>query len=139
MNSTREIDEDLLGAFLTLKFIDSKGEKSTISRGEGETILFFTSLYCIHCIDLLPHLIEIQKLVEESTIILFSDGSSEELSDMINYFDWPFQVLRYEESNMEDYFPQVMLPFTVILDTNNKVKHVATIYNKNDFMVTQFD
>ena len=137
MGNKRKINEEFLNDFLKLTFIDSKGNEVNIDYGDEKVVLFISSLSCVHCIDLLPHLNEIRDLNINSTLVLFSDGSPEELSDMIEYFEWSFQVVSYKKGDLKEFLPDLILPFTIFLDNNKKLQNVATIYNKEDFRIAQ--
>jgi thiol-disulfide isomerase/thioredoxin len=119
-----------------MEFLNLNGEeKMVLERIEGKKVVFFTSLYCLYCIDLLPHLNDIMKLSPDFSLILFSDGSVSEIADMINYFNWKFPVISFEEQVINRYLAGIKYPFMIVLNENNDLLTKGTIYNKIDFQL----
>ncbi|MGM7684522.1 peroxiredoxin family protein [Cytobacillus sp. Hm23] len=96
------------------------------------TALFFVSLGCYNCIDLLPFIKEIQ-LQWNIDIILFSSGSKEDHAEMADYFKWSFSIISLETDDMEKVFNVTHLPFTIIVDDAGKVINKGVVYNNEGF------
>ncbi|WP_405081975.1 hypothetical protein ACI48J_04985 [Paenibacillus chitinolyticus] len=96
-------------------------------------ILFFTSLSCVHCIDLLPNLNEISDLDTQAKIILFSDGEIEEIADMRQYFNWEFTVIPYDDAEKQNLFTDLKFPFMAKFDEHKNLITQGTIYNTDDY------
>ncbi|WP_214630341.1 hypothetical protein [Paenibacillus agaridevorans] len=80
-------------------------EKST------NLLAIFVSVFCTHCVDLLPSL---QELSNEHQILLITNGSSEDNRDMIEYFEWTFPVLSLTNDEVNEYFNVSYFPFVVV-------------------------
>lgn len=128
------IDEALKDIFIKEKFTDANGIEVKIDQIKGEVILFFTSLYCADCIDLLPHLKGIDSYAEDHTIILFSDGANNEINDMIEYFEWEFSVISSAEHSITNYTTGFKFPFMMMLDEHKNLGCHGTTYNREDII-----
>lgn len=96
-------------------------------------VLLFTSVHCVHCIDLLPH---IQTMIENYpsfSFHLFSTGDEEDHRSMSEYFGWNFGVYSMDQSDMEACFEVTFLPFMMLLNQTGAVAAKGVIYNADDF------
>ncbi|MNI66739.1 hypothetical protein D3C76_348620 [compost metagenome] len=135
MNS--EWNQESFQEFLNLQFQNLNGEgKFSIGELEGITVIFLTSLYCMYCIDLLPHLNEITKLSSDFSLLLVSDGNDSEVSDMIDFFKWDFPIISCEERVVNKYLNGLKYPFMIVTNENKDLLAKGTIYNIEDFIIT---
>ncbi|MFD2114264.1 TlpA family protein disulfide reductase [Paenibacillus yanchengensis] len=135
MKEKLEISQNKINELLKTDFTSSHGGSLEINKINGEVILLFTSLYCTHCIDLLPELNEINSLLENSSMVLFTDGKIQEIREMVEFFNWTIPVVSYDEYNLNNYIPDIKLPFMLVLDGNKNVLSHGTIYNKTDSLL----
>ena len=134
MNS--EWNQESFKEFLKLQFPNLNGEgKFSVGELGGKKVIFFTSLHCMYCIDLLPHLNEIAKLSSGFSLILISDGNDSEIADMIDFFKWDFPIISCEESIIYKYLNGIKYPFMILLNENNDLLAKGTIYNEIDFQI----
>jgi thiol-disulfide isomerase/thioredoxin len=83
-----------------------------LARGKSTNLLaIFVSVFCTHCVDLLPSL---KELSNEHQILLITNGSSEDNRDMIEYFEWTFPVLSLTNDEVNEYFNVSYFPFVVV-------------------------
>ncbi|ADM68055.1 hypothetical protein GMA19_00171 [Paenibacillus polymyxa E681] len=84
-------------------------------------IMVFISMYCSFCIDLLPHLSQIQQKHRDYQLMLFSTGDDEDHRDMIDYFKWDFPVFHMDQSEMENWFDITQMPFILVTHWNKVI------------------
>ncbi|AIQ16584.1 hypothetical protein H70357_07775 [Paenibacillus sp. FSL H7-0357] len=92
-----------------------------------ETLLLFTSIYCIKCIQSLPLL---KKLSDSFDLILFSNGLSQDIEEMITNFKWGFPVISINEEHMEKHFSIRVHPSFILINEQRMVCSTGVI---NDF------
>ncbi|MFE6799870.1 TlpA family protein disulfide reductase [Paenibacillus chitinolyticus] len=96
-------------------------------------VLLFASVYCTHCIDLLPHLQTIAENHPTFSFGLFTTGDEEDHRSMKEYFGWEFPVNTMDQSDMEAYFQVTTLPFMMLIDKSDIIAAKGVIYNADDF------
>ncbi|MFS0838078.1 TlpA family protein disulfide reductase [Paenibacillus sp. 1P03SA] len=103
-------------------------------------VLLFASVYCTHCIDLLPHLQKIAETYPTFSIRLFTTGDEEDHRSMREFFGWDFPVSTMDQSDMEAYFEVTALPFMLLVDESDLVAAKGVVYNADDFkQIVQFN
>lgn len=95
------------------------------------TAIFFTSVYCVRCIDLLPHINKIKKK-HHLDIVLFSTGEHDDHEEMIDYFNWDFPVISLDQNEMIELFNLKGTPFCFLVNENGILRS-EFIYDENDF------
>lgn len=106
-------------------------EKNQSIISKQNSILFFLSTYCIHCVDLMPYINEINKKYQLKAY-LFSNGNEEDHNEMIEYFAWDFPIIQMEEAEMLEHFNVSILPYFMLINRNNHVVTKGVIYNDSD-------
>ncbi|MVO98601.1 TlpA family protein disulfide reductase [Paenibacillus lutrae] len=96
-------------------------------------LLLYTSVHCVHCIDLLPHLNKIAENYPSFSIQLFSTGDEGDHQSMSDYFGWDFPIYSMDQSDMNAYFEVTFLPFMILVDQTGTVAAKGVIYNADDF------
>ncbi|MFC5700182.1 thioredoxin-like domain-containing protein [Cohnella faecalis] len=117
-----------------LDVIDSGFRKFCVQeyiRG-AKSALFFVSVTCIHCVDLLPYLSEIEEQ-RQFRILLFSAGEREDHEAMVDFFGWTFPVVSMNSSEMKALFQVEYLPFAIVANEQGIVSSKGVLYNANDF------
>lgn len=136
MKNKSTLSQNKINELFQEEFISFDGSVLNINEINSGVILLFTSLYCIHCIDLLPELNEINNVMENSSLILFTDGKAHEIREMVEFFKWNFLVVNYDQDNLKTFFPDIKLPLMIALDENKILLTHGTIYNKTDFILS---
>ncbi|MEK3740203.1 redoxin domain-containing protein [Paenibacillus odorifer] len=108
------------------------GESFKLYNLSGKKILIFTSLHCLACIDLMPHINRIQEIYS-ATIVFFSTGDEIDHKEIADYFNWEFPVIAMKENEMEMTFSAKKFPYMIFADDTNKVIGGGVIHNLNDF------
>ncbi|MEY9093273.1 TlpA family protein disulfide reductase [Paenibacillus sp. RC84] len=117
-----------------------EGMESAWNQSGTIRVLLFASVYCTHCIDLLPHLQAIAENHPSFSIRLFTTGDEEDHRSMQEYFSWNFPVSTMDQSDMEAYFEVTALPFMMLVDESDSVAAKGVIYNADDFeQIVQFN
>lgn len=123
---TKGVEKSFLSA---LDHNDSIVEVKDFSNG----IIFFISLTCSYCIELLPHLSKIEREIAPRKMILMSTGSSEENRELLTYFEWDFKVLQLDKKSEKLFgvkkFPSVL--FTA--KSSNEIIHNSIVYDYEHF------
>jgi hypothetical protein len=109
------------------------GSSIDMNTFKQKSALFFVSLSCHHCVDLLPHLQEIQSH-SKIDILLFSTGTKEDNAEMVEYFEWDFPVISLEVESMEEIFKIEFMPFVLIVEQTGFVVNKGVVYHLNDFL-----
>ncbi|MEC0231973.1 MULTISPECIES: TlpA family protein disulfide reductase [Paenibacillus] len=100
---------------------------------DAVNVLLFTSMHCVHCIDLLPHIQTMAENYPDFSFRLFSTGDEEDHRSMSEYFKWEFPVYSMDQSDMEAYFAITFMPFMMLADRAKTVVAKGVIYNADDF------
>jgi len=100
--------------------------------GSVRQLLVFISVYCEHCIDLLPHLNTIREN-HPIQLSLFSTGDDDDHNEMAEYFNWSFPIFHMELQEMEHYFGIKKLPAVVIVNEHGVILHKGIVYHASDF------
>lgn len=58
------------------------------------------SVYCPHCIDLLPEIKKVEELFNKNKIILIIDSTKQELDDILSYFTFEFSTITVDYDYM---------------------------------------
>lgn len=95
-------------------------------------ILFFISLHCVRCIDLLP---EIKKVREPNTeILLFSSADQEDLQELAHFFQQKISIVSLSREQAKLDFQVYDYPFCVVADTSHCIYSKGAAYNAVDVM-----
>lgn len=113
-------------------FVNWNGDNVRIQNNKHVSA-FFISVYCSHCIDLLPYL----NYAEEKwdgDIILFSNGSDEDHEEMVKYFKWGFNVVSITEEQMEKQFNVASKPCVILIDEKKRIYDHIPLNTIDDFI-----
>lgn len=131
-NKKRQDTGLFVGCMLPTRSIQSfAGSFYKLEELDKPHILVFISMYCSYCIDLLPHLSNIQQDHNDHQLMLFSTGDDEDHKDMIEYFKWDFPVFHMDQDEMENLFDITLMPFLLVTNQRN-VRHKGVAYNADD-------
>ncbi|WP_025675855.1 TlpA family protein disulfide reductase [Paenibacillus polymyxa] len=123
--STNKKKEDVglpVGSSLPSQEIQAfTGELCQLDELDKPSIMIFISMYCSFCIDLLPHLSQIQQEHSDYQLMLFSTGDDDDHRDMIEYFKWNFPVFHMDQSEMENWFDITQMPFIFVTNRNKVI------------------
>lgn len=127
-----KIDKMIEKNIVEYKFNNWNGEQINLSEYDKNIVLFFVSLECYHCVEMLP---EISKIIEKYSleVILFSTGNNEDSKEMIEFFEWNFPIISLTAEEMSNYFDIGLLPSVLFLNKECYVDKKGVIYNINDF------
>ena len=108
---------------------DFNGEYLTLNSYKKPTILIFVSLYCEHCVDLLPY---IGLFKEQYNMVLFSNGDKEDHQEMNEYFQWQFPLISMNINEMKEIFKVEFLPFVNIYNAEGILISKGVVYKESD-------
>ena len=97
-----------------------------------ESAIFFVSVTCMNCIDLLPYLSEIETKFGYSIVVL-SAGARDDHEAMIDYFGWSFPLVGMSMDEMKKWFQIEYLPFVILTSSDGKVSNKGVVYHADDF------
>ncbi|KAA9004873.1 hypothetical protein F4V43_09580 [Paenibacillus spiritus] len=117
---------------LNEEFVDCNGVKVSLTSSGRPMVLVFLSLYCKHCIDFTPYLLDIHR-AGDFDLYLFSNGSDEDHREMKTYFQWSFPIITLSPEAMDKHFRVSVLPFIMVIDPNMIVLQKGVVYNPDDF------
>lgn len=86
----------------------------------GKTVVFFASLYCKICIDLLPGLSRFNQ-----DFVLITDGSESDNEEIIKEFEYSFPVMSLHYDSFHDLLATT--PSLVLIDTNGIIQKLKEI------------
>jgi len=112
--------------------LPARVETEEIFRSPGPVALFFVSLYCVHCVDLLPHLREIRES-HGIPIVLFSNGDDDDHEEMSKYFAWDIRTVSLDKDAMEEAYEVTAFPFCIVADETRRVAAKSVVYTAEDF------
>ncbi|MEC0231595.1 thioredoxin domain-containing protein [Paenibacillus alba] len=118
---------------LTQTFRSYDGNDIELNFASNGATLICLSLYCSHCVDLLP---QISVIREQSglEVYLFIDGDKEDLVELSEYFQWDFSLILLSTDQMFSCFQVSHHPFVIVVDGYGIVKSKGIIYNAEDFI-----
>lgn len=116
----------VIGSIVSDDFFAFKEQKIEIRK---ETLLLFTSIYCIKCIQLLPSL---KKLSDSFDLILFSNGFSQDIEEMITNFKWDFPVISIDDEQMEKDYSIRVHPSFILINEQRMVCSTGVINEPSD-------
>lgn len=95
----------------------------------SDSVIFFISLTCSYCIDLLPHLSSIENKLTSDNILLISTGSIEENKELVTYFGWKFNVLHFDLKDIKEIFGIRKFPSLLLIDNLNNIRLKSIVYD----------
>ncbi|MFG0214170.1 TlpA family protein disulfide reductase [Brevibacillus porteri] len=122
-----QIEENL--SSLILKNHD--GSEVTVKDYHSNIAIVCVSLYCVYCVDLLPHLKELSEVSSYHFIVL-ANGETDDHKEMIEYFGWEFPLVLMEYEQMDDIFGMNELPFVLFLN-EGKIVQSGVVHKPEDF------
>ena len=121
----------------TLRDID--GQSLTLSSLEGNVVLLsFWATWCGPCKEEMPHLQKMYNEKKDDGCLVLSIStddarSASRVKPYIKKMGYSFRVLLDKESKViGTYNPAKTLPYTVVIDREGNVAHVASGYNPGD-------
>ncbi|WP_340012221.1 hypothetical protein MHI32_09525 [Paenibacillus sp. FSL H7-0690] len=113
------------GKIIDKSYFDQNGNEIII---KNNTILFFISIYCVRCIQIMPFIKKISNS-KKVDFVLFSNGSHEDHKEMISRFKWKFPIIAIDDEHLERDFFIKTHPFFLIVDNFQTVYKKGTINN----------
>lgn len=107
--------------------------KVDLFKNNRKSVLIFTSLYCVVCVDLLPDLKQLSSEFDANWV-LFSNGTLEDHEEMVAYFEWEFPVVRLNPPEMETYFDVKGTPSLIVLESDGTVLVNEIVKTKEDIV-----
>lgn len=99
---------------------------------QKKKVLFFISLHCVRCIDLLP---EIKKVREPNTeIIIFYSGNEEDQQELAQFYQQKISIVSLSREQALHDFQVQDYPFCVVADANHYIYSKGAAYNAMDVM-----
>lgn len=85
----------------TKEYLNWNGDKVSFEPQGSRLCLIFLSLYCLRCVDLLPHIGDIvAKHAMDIRFVVLVDGDYETNKEMVDYFNWSMPVVQVESQEM---------------------------------------
>ena len=101
--------------------------------GEERYLFCFISLYCLDCVDLLPHLKKMSELFL-GEFILFTDASNEENLEIAAHFGYKFNLLSCTKEELAMKYRVYLTPYLYLLDSNSVVTAAHNVQNEAELM-----
>ncbi|RXZ78598.1 hypothetical protein EBB07_26165 [Paenibacillaceae bacterium] len=120
------------GGIPSLQLTNWNGEAFNICELQGPVAYIFVSLYCERCVDLLPHLTEIQQKYPFNYVLL-TNGSEHDHREMADYFQWDCYIATISIEDMERHFNVSHTPCVIYADSSRQVAAKGIIYEAIDF------
>lgn len=85
----------------TKEYLNWNGDKVSFEPQGSRLCLIFLSLYCLRCVDLLPHIGDIvANHAMDTRFVVLVDGDYETNKEMVDYFNWSMPVVQVESQEM---------------------------------------
>lgn len=111
--------------------IDSMHEEIQLIHNHKDTVLWFISMFCPVCLELIPH---IKSMYDGNRqFVVFLDGDSLDCMEIKTYFKWDFPLISLNSYEMEEKFEVIYHPFAIVLDSNGIVIKKGEISNSSHF------
>ncbi|RJG25304.1 hypothetical protein [Paenibacillus thiaminolyticus] len=104
-----------------------------VLEGEERFLFCFISLYCLDCVDLLPHLNKMSELFS-GEFILFTDASHEENMEIADHFGYKFTLISCTKEELAMKYRVYLTPFIYVLDSNSVVIAAHNVQNEAELM-----
>ncbi len=119
---------------------DLKGKSVRLSEQLGEDIILlnFWATWCVPCKKELPHFQKLHETYTGQGLQIFAisvDGpqSSSQVKPFMQRYQYTFRVLLDVDSQVVAlYDPQVILPFSLLIDRQGRIRHVQQGYSPGD-------
>ncbi|CAM4492425.1 hypothetical protein [Paenibacillus xylanexedens] len=86
---------------VTKEYLNWNGDHVSFEPQGSRLCLIFLSLYCLRCVDLLPHIGDIvTKQSMDTRFVILVDGDYETNKEMVEYFNWKMPVVQVESQEM---------------------------------------
>jgi|GEM_PF-6762244 len=89
------------------------------------------SLTCMHCVDLLPYLNNFASSYS-GELYLLCNCTSEEMTDLIQYFDYKFKLIQVTEEDIFQNLGIKQTPYAMHLSNQFEVLNESIVYNDDD-------
>jgi len=101
------------------KYVNWNGDAIYFGSFDSAFCLLFLSLYCLRCVDLLPHVKSIaDEHLEGMPMMVMLDGDEDTNKQIVEYFNWEVPVVQIDSHHMGDEFAVYETPTMQIYDAN---------------------
>jgi len=100
--------------------VDFEGNKVVLS-SERPQLFLFVSLFCNHCVELLPQISILEKKIPGIELVLFCNGDEEEHRDLKEYFKWNFPIVYMEPEDAILEYDVQSFPYMILIRNQQKV------------------
>lgn len=127
----------------TLKDLDGNSQRLSDYFGKNVIVIDFWATWCVPCVKELPHFQKFYDKYKEKGLIVFAitvDGPETVamVKPFIKSYKYNFPVLLDIESKVIAlYNPRVILPYTMLIDREGRIKHVHQGYSLGDEKVME--
>ena len=122
----------------TLKDLGGNSVRLSDQQGEDIILLNFWATWCVPCTKELPHFQKLHDIYQGKGLQIFAisvDGpqSSSQVKPFMQRYRYTFPVLLDVESQVVAlYNPQVILPYSLLIDRQGRIRHVQQGYSPGD-------
>ncbi|NQX45455.1 hypothetical protein HQN87_08950 [Paenibacillus tritici] len=98
-----------------------QGVSMNLHETKGGKVLFFLSVFCIRCLELIPEIIKMSDDVPNTTIFIFSNGTEKDHQEMESIFPLGVNIIGLNDEEMEEEYSVSLHPYYFLVDKNNIV------------------